>query len=388
MKNFVYQNPTKIIFGEGTINQIGKEIKNHGVNKVLIIYGGGSILKNGVYEEVTKSLKEHDVDYVEVSGVQPNPVLSKVQEAINKAKEEQVEGLLAIGGGSVYDTTKAVSIGCHYEGNVWDFYERKLKPKSAMPIFGVLTISATASEMNMGSVITNEDEDKKWSCGSPVMYPKVSIIDPKVQATLPPNQTANTAIDTMAHVFELYFDGTEDVDVLMEYSEGIIRTTMKHVKVLLEDPTNYQSRAQLAWCATLGLNGSNGVGRSGGDWASHNIEHSLSVLYGIAHGAGLAIVFPAWMKYVYKENIDMFGRFAEQIFNITEGTKEEKALKAIEELKIFFKSLNAPVTLKEIGVKPEELDKIADNAAMQAPLGTLKKLEREDILEILKIAYE
>ncbi|QUH18541.1 iron-containing alcohol dehydrogenase [Alkaliphilus sp. B6464] len=388
MKNFVYQNPTKIIFGQGTINQIGKEIKNHGINKVLIIYGGGSILKNGVYEEVTKSLKEHDVGYVEVSGVQPNPVLGKVQEAINKAKEEKVEGLLAIGGGSVYDTTKAVAIGCHYDGSVWDFYEGTAKPKSAMPFFGVLTISATASEMNMGSVITNEAEDKKWSCGSPVMYPKVSIIDPNVQATLPPNQTANTAIDTMAHVFELYFDGTEDVDVLLEYSEGIIRSTMKHVKILLEDPTNYQSRAQLAWCATLGLNGSNGVGRSGGDWASHGIEHSLSVLYGVAHGAGLAIVFPAWMKYVYKENIDMFERFAEQIFNIKEGTKEEKALKGIEELKMFFSSLNAPVTLKEIGVKFEDLDKIADNAAMQVPRGAIKKLYREDILEILKIAYE
>lgn len=388
MKNFVYQNPTKIIFGQGTIQQIGKEIKKHGIQKVLMIYGGGSIFKNGVYDEVVNSLKEHGIEYVEVSGVQPNPVLSKVQEAIQKAKEENVDALLAIGGGSVYDTTKAVSIGCHYDGNVWDFYEGKEKPKSGMPFFGVLTISATASEMNAGSVITNEAENKKWSCGSPVMYPKVSIIDPSVQATLPPNQTANTAIDTMAHVFELYFDGTEDVDVLVEYSEGIIRSTMKHAKILLEDPTNYQSRAQLAWCATLGLNGSNGVGRSGGDWASHGIEHSLSVLYGVAHGAGLAIVFPAWMKYVYSYNIDMFERFAEQIFNITEGTKEEKALKGIEELKSFFSSLNAPVTLKEIGVKYEELDKIADNAAMQAPHGAIKKLYREDILEILKIAYE
>lgn len=388
MKNFVYQNPTKIIFGEETIGQIGKEIKNNGISKVLIIYGGGSIFKNGVYEQVTNSLKEYNVDYVEVSGVQPNPVLSKVQEAIDKAREEGVGALLAVGGGSVYDTTKAVAIGCHYEGNVWDFYEGKAKPKSAMPFFGVLTISATASEMNMGSVITNEAENKKWSCGSPVMYPKVSIIDPSIQATLPPNQTANTAIDTMAHVFELYFDGTKDVDVLMEYSEGIIRTTMKHVKILLEDPTNYQSRAQLAWCATLGLNGSNGVGRSGGDWASHGIEHSLSALYGVAHGEGLAIVFPAWMKYVYKENIDMFERFAKEIFNITEGTKEDKALKGIEELKTFFSSLNAPVTLKEIGVKYEDLDKIADNAAMQAPRGAIKKLYREDILEILKIAYE
>lgn len=388
MKNFVYKNPTKIIFGEGTISKIGKEIKESGIKKVLIIYGGGSIFKNGVYDQVTESLKEHGVDYVEVSGVQPNPLLSKVKEAIDKAREENVEGLLAIGGGSVYDTTKAVAVGYKYDGYVWDFYEGKAKPTDSTPIFGVLTISATGSEMNSGSVITNEEEDKKWSFRTRLNFPKVSIIDPTVQYTLPANQTANTAIDTMAHVFELYFDGTENVDVLMEYSEGIIRTTMKHVKILLEDPKNYQSRAQLAWCATLGLNGSNGTGRSGGDWASHKIEHSLSTLYGVSHGAGLAIVFPAWMRYVYKENLDMFNRFAEQIFNIREGSKEEKSLKAIEELKSFFSSLNAPVTLKEIGVKYEELEKIADNAAMLAPFGTLKKLERQDILEILKIAYE
>ncbi len=388
MKNFVYQNPTKIIFGEGTINQIGKEIKESGINKVLMIYGGGSILKNGVYDQIIESLNQYEIDYVEISGVQPNPVLSKVQEAINKAKEENVEGLLAVGGGSVYDSAKAIGLGCKYEGNVWDFYERKEKPKASIPIFGVLTISATGSEMNAGSVITNEAENKKWSVGTPLNFPKVSVIDPSVQSSLPANQTANTAIDTMAHVFELYFDGTQNVDVLMEYSEGIIRTTMKHVKILLEDPKNYQSRAQLAWCATLGLNGSNGVGRSGGDWSSHNIEHSLSALYGVSHGSGLAIVFPAWMKYVYKENIDMFERFAEQIFNITEGSKQEKALKGIEELKSFFSGINAPVTLKEIGIKYEDLGKIADNAAMLAPIGTLKKLEREDILEILKIAYE
>lgn len=388
MKDFIYQNPTKIIFGEGTISQIGKEIKRQGVNKVLLLYGGGSIFKNGVYDSVIESLKAYGVEYVEVSGVRPNPVLSKVQEAIDKTHDAEVEGILAVGGGSVYDSAKAISIGHYYDGNVWDFYSTNAKPEAALPIFGVLTISATGSEMNMGSVITKEDENKKWSCGSPLMAPRVSIIDPSIQASLPPNQTANTAIDTMSHVFELYFDGTKDVDILMEYSEGIIRTAMKHVKILLEDPNNYESRAQLAWCATLGLNGSNGVGRSGGDWASHNIEHSLSVLYGVSHGAGLAIVFPAWMKYVYKENLDMFERFAQKIFNITEGTQEEKSIQSIEELKTFFKSLNAPVTLQEIGVKLEELDKIADNAAMQAPLGTLKKLERDDILEILKIAYK
>lgn len=388
MQNFVYKNPTKIIFGKDTIGEIGKEIKAKGIDKVLMIYGKGSILKNGVYDKVIASLKRNGILHVEVKGVKSNPILSKVKEAIEVGKREGVQGILAVGGGSVYDTSKITSIGHYYNGDVWDFYEGKAKPQKALPIFGVLTISATGSEMNSGAVITNEEDNKKWGYGSPLLFPKVSIIDPSIQSTLPKKQTANTAIDTMSHVFELYFDGTNDVDIMREYSEGIIRTAMKHVKVLLNNPNNYESRAQLAWGATLALNGSNGTGRTFGDWSSHNIEHSLSALYDISHGEGLAIVFPAWMRYVYEEDMNVFERFSEKIFNITEGSKEEKILKGIDSLKEFYKSINAPTSLKEIGIKEDELENIAENAAMLEPLGTFKKLYKDDILEILKMAYE
>ena len=388
MRNFIYHNPTKIIFGKDTVEKIGEEIKKQGVKKVLMIYGGGSIFNNGVYESVAASLKNNEIEFIEIKGVKPNPRLSKVKEAIEVGKRENVDGILAVGGGSVYDSSKITSIGIKYNGDVWDFYEGLATPKEALPLFGVLTLSATGSEMNAGAVITKEDESKKWGYGSPLLFPKVSIIDPSVQSSLPDKQTINTAVDTMSHVFELYFDGTDNVDIMKEYSEGILRTVMKHVKILLEDRENYQSRAQLAWCATLALNGSNAAGRTFGDWASHDIEHALSAIYDISHGEGLAIIFPAWMKYVYKEDVDSFERFSEKIFEIREGDKEEKIFKGINSLKEYFKSLGAPVTLKEIGVKKDELEKIADNAARTAPLGQLKKLERDDILKVLEIAYE
>lgn len=387
MLNFNFCNPTRMIFGKDTIEQLGKYVAKEGVKKVLVLYGKGSVIKNGVYDKVVKSLKDNGIEFIELSGVKPNPVLSKVKEAIALMKENNVEGIIALGGGSTIDSAKAASAGFYYEGDVWELFEGKGKVQKALPIFTVLTISATGSEMNSGGVITKEDEKKKWAFGSPLLYPKVSVIDPTVQFTLPEKQTVNGAIDTLSHVFELYFDGTKNTDMMDELSEGIIRTMMKHVKILLKDKENYESRSEFAWCSTLALNGYNGTGRTG-DWASHNMEHSLSAFYDISHGEGLAIVFPAWMKYVQKEDVKKFERFAEKIFDIKEGTPEEKGAKAIEMLKDFYRSLGAPVTLKEMGISKEDIPKLADNAAMLAPLGTLKKLEREDILKIFEIAYE
>ena len=388
MNNFKFQNPTKVIFGKDTISQLGKEISSCGIEKVLLLYGKGSIFKNGSYDAVVKSLKDNNISYMELSGVKANPVLSKVKEAISIIKENNLEAIVALGGGSVIDSAKAICAGVKYEGDVWDMFEGKAQVTSALPFFTILTLSATGSEMNSGAVVTNEEEHKKWSFGSPYTYPKVSIIDPTLQFSLPKNQTVNGAIDAMSHVFELYFDGSKNTDVMDEFSEGILRTIIKHVQILINDPTNYESRAQLCWCATLALNGYNGTGRNYGDWASHQIEHSVSAYYDIAHGAGLAIVFPAWMKYVYKEDIPKFARMGEKLFNITEGSEEERAIKAIDSLKDFYRSLGSPVTLKELDIKYEDLGKLADNAAMQAPMGGLKKLDREDILNIYKLAYE
>lgn len=385
MLNFTLNNPTKLVFGADTVKTIGEHINKSGIKKILLVYGKNSIKANGVYDTVVNSLKENNIQWMELSGVKPNPVLSKVQEGIDMVKANELEGVLAVGGGSVVDSSKAIVAGACYEGNVWDFFEGIANVAKALPLFTVLTLSATGSEMNSGAVVTNEAEGKKWSFGSPYTFPKVSILDPEVQRTLPENQTVNGAVDAISHVFELYYGGTKQTDMVDELSEGIIRTIIKHTKILLKDPENYDSRSEVAFAATLALNGLNGMGRVG-DWASHCIEHSLSVFNDISHGSGLAIIMPAWMKYVYKEDVPKFAKFAQAVFGITEGSEEERALKGIEALRDFYKSIGAPITLSEVGVKEENLDFIADNAAMQAPLGTFKPLYRDDIYKILKIA--
>ncbi len=388
MHNFTYYNPTKIYFGKDTIKNIGRELKGHGIRKVLLVCGRQSIFSTGVYEQVSASLLAWQVDFVLFSGVQSNPVLSKVQDGIQLAHQEGVEAVLAVGGGSVFDSAKAIAAGARYDGDVWDLFTGQAKIEDALPIFGVLTLSATASEMNGNAVITKSDENKKWGIGSRHLFPRVSIIDPEFQAYLSPQDTVNGAVDILSHVFELYFDGSKDVELMQEYSEAIIRTVMKNVKILLANPADYEARAQIAWAATLALNNSNGTGRRGGDWAAHDMEHSLSAFYDVAHGAGLAVVTPAWMRYVYKEDLETFARFAQKIFGINSGTAEEKALQAIEKLIDFFREIGAPVTLKELGVKYEDLERLAENAVQQRPLGRLKKLQKEDVRAIYKMAWE
>lgn len=385
MLNFDFHNPTRLVFGQGTIKDLGKYIREYGDKKVLLLYGKGSIFKNGVYDEVVNSLKEHGIEYVEMDGVKPNPVLSKVVETVDLMKKEKVDAIVAVGGGSVLDTSKISAAAYYYDGNPWDFYERKVFPEKALPIYGVLTISATGSEMNSGGVITNEEEKKKWGWGSKYTFPRLSIVDPSVQKSLPRNQTVNGAVDTLTHVFEAYFGGTNGTLMQDEFSEGIIRTTMASVKVLLENPEDYEARANLAWAATLALNGLNGLGRAG-DWASHSIEHSVSAYYDIAHGEGLSIVMPAWMRYVYKNDVEKFARFGEKIFGIAKEDKEEQALAAIDAYKEFLRSIGAPVSLSERNIGDEHLKEMAENAVLRGPLGSLMKLQAEDVYEIYKLA--
>ncbi len=388
MNNFTYHNPTKIYFGKDTIKNIGREMRENGIRKALLVCGRQSIFANGVYDRVSSSLVGYHVDFVRFSGVQSNPVLSKVQDGIDLARKEGVDAVLAVGGGSVCDSAKVIAAGVKYDGQVWDLFTGQARIKAALPIFGVLTLSATGSEMNGNAVITKTDENKKWGIGSRHLYPRVSIIDPEFQASLSARDTVNGAVDILSHVFELYFDGSKNVELMQEYSEAIIRTVIKNVKILLADPFDYEARAQMAWAATLALNNSNGVGRKGGDWASHDIEHSVSAFYNVAHGAGLAVVTPAWMRYVYKEDLETFARFAEKIFDITEGSQEQKALQAIEQLVKFFQEIGAPVTLKELGVDYQDLAKMAENAVQQRLLGRLKKLHQEDVLAIYQLAWD
>ena len=247
MRNFVFHNPTKIIFGKDTIGKIGPEIKEYGVSKVLLLYGKSSIFKNGVYDKTVDSLRKNGIEFVELGGVKPNPVLSKVIEGIEISKKEKVQGILAVGGGSVLDSAKVIAAGYYFDGNIWDAFEGEKDAEKSLPIFSILTISATGSEMNSFAVVTKEEENKKWSFSAgESSYPKASIIDPAIQFSLPKEQTVYGAIDAMSHVFELYFDGTGDTDIQDEIAEGLIRTIMHNVKILLNEPENYEARAQLA----------------------------------------------------------------------------------------------------------------------------------------------
>ncbi len=294
MNDFRFYNPTEILFGKNQIEKLGESLKKNNVKKILLLYGQGSIFKNNVYKRTTEMLNSAGIDFVELGGIKANPVLSKVYEAVNLVKQEGVDSILAVGGGSVIDTGKAVAAGALFNGDVWDLFEGKSFTSEALPLFTILTISATGSEMNPFAVITKEDEYKKWPfTAGDASFPKTTVIEPEIQFSLPAEQTAYGAIDAIAHVMELYFDGSENVDIQDEIAEGLIRNIIKHTKILMKSPEEYNSRAELAWSATLALNGINSAGRFGGDWATHTLEHSLSAFYDIAHGAGLAIMFPA-----------------------------------------------------------------------------------------------
>ena len=394
MRDFVFYNPTRIIFGRKAADKIGEAVAAAGIRSALLIYGKGSVRTTGLYDRVRASLAQAGVEVEDLAGVQPNPVVSKVREGIALCRERNLEAVIPVGGGSVYDTAKAVAAGVRYEGDIWDLYGDRIPVKGALPIFGILTTSATGSEMNRGSIITNEATRQKWGLHSDFIYPTVSIIDPELQATLPRNQTVWGGIDTIVHVLEVYFDGVRNVDVMSEYSEGIIRTVMKHLPRVMNDAADYDSRAELAWAATLALNESTKCCRTGGDWSTHTIEHSLSAIYDIVHAAGLAVIMPAWMEHVRGEYPEIFARFAEKIFGIVAGSspkgQEQAGLAGIAQLRAYFTSLGAPVTLRDLDIPEADLDRIADNVMETkggAPIGMMKKLVREDVLSILRRAF-
>lgn len=378
MNNFTFYNPTKLIFGKNEIQKLGQEISSYGYKKIILIAGGGSIKKNSVYDQVTNSLKQHGIEFKECWGVQPNPTLKKVDEIIKVAKEYEPDALLAVGGGSTIDTTKAVSAGFYLE-NVWDAYENWSLVKKALSFFTVLTISATGSEMNMGSVVTNEEEKKKWALVSPLLYPKVSIIDPAVQSSLPWNQTVNGAIDALAHIMENYFLGKNE-DTTLSVNEGLMKSVIRNTNIL-QKGKNYEARANLCLAATLALNGISGL-MIDKNWSVHPIEHGISAVYPkIAHGTGLGILFPSWCDFVSKENKEIFLRWAKEVWN-TDSIND-----AILNMKTQFEKWGAPTSLKQVGVKEEDLDKIVDLIFIKNELKGIINFTKEDVLTILKNAY-
>lgn len=387
MYDFTFSIPTKVIFGRGAGLKLGEELARDGVRKALLLYGGGSVHKTGVYKSVTDSLRENGISFSECSGVKPNPVVSKAREAVGMIKSGELEAVVAVGGGSVIDSAKAIAAGALYDGDTWDFFSRAAKVERALPVYAVVTVSATASEMNYTSVMTNEEKGIKLGLHSPYFFPRLTLIDPLVQATVPEKQMVNGGIDAITHALETYFTAADGVGLQQEYIEGLVRSLMLLVPALKENPSDYGARSQYAWATVCALNGTTFAGYPArGDFASHQLGHMLSARLDAVHGETLSVMMPAWMRYVYKEDPKTFARFAEKVFGITSGGDEEKALAGIEALRSLFASFGAPVTLRELGVSEDDLPEYAAAATQTGPLGMLKKIHCADALEIYRLA--
>jgi alcohol dehydrogenase len=386
LNNFTYQNKTKIIFGKDTENKVGIETKQFG-SRILLHYGGGSIKKSGLYDKVVNSLKEEGLTFVELGGVQPNPRLSLVREGIKICRENNIDFILAVGGGSVIDSAKAIGVGTPYEGDVWDFYTGKDKIQKTIPVGVVLTIPAAGSESSAGSVITNEDGWYKRGAGAPIMRPAFVIMNPELTFSLPPYQTACGVADMMAHIMERYFTNVKDVELTDRLCEATLKTIINNAAIAIGEPDDYAARSEIMWAGTIAHNGLLDTGRIG-DWASHDIEHEISAIYDIAHGAGLAIVFPAWMKYVYKQDVNRFVQFAVRVWGVEPDFKdiEKTALEGIERMKDFFRDIGLPVSLTDAEIPEDRLEEMAQKGTEDGPLGNFVKLEKEDVLDILKLA--
>ena len=317
MENFTFYTPTKVVFGRDAEKQIGTLLKEQGCKKVLLHYGGGSASRSGLLNRVEVSLLENEISFISLGGVKPNPRLSLVHEGIELCKKSGVDFILAIGGGSVIDSAKAIGYGIANEGEVWDFYEKKRTPASCLPVGAILTIAAAGSEMSNSSVITNEDGWLKRGCNADVSRCKFAIMNPELTFTLPEYQTACGCVDIMMHTMERYFNQCENMELTDGISEALMRDVMKYAKVLKRDPIDYNARAEVMWASSLSHNGLTGCGTDGGDFASHQIEHELGGMFDVAHGAGLAAIWGSWARYVYKENPLRFAKFAVNVHNIT-----------------------------------------------------------------------
>ena len=382
MKDFVFHNPTKIVFGKDKVLEIGKEIKSAGYNKVLLAYGQSSIKKTGTYDKVVSSLNKENIKYVELSGIKPNPIFSKVLEGIEICKKENIETILAVGGGSVVDSVKAIAGGVFFDGDFWQVFQRKARVEKALPVFVVLTLSATGSEMNPSTVVTNEQGREKFYFTSTAVYPKVSILDPVLQFSLPDYQTSAGASDIIAHIFELYFCGEEETELQDEFSEGITRTVIHFTPILLEKPDDYHARAQMILSALFALNGVNGIGREPGDWSSHMLEHALSGIHPeIAHGAGLAIIFPAWLKYMMPYVEKKITRFSKKIWGIDNPDA------GIQRLKEWFGSIGLEASFKDFGIKEDEIPILTEMSVRMSPFGSLKTLDARDVETIFSYCF-
>lgn len=386
LNSFYYYNPTKLVFGKDSVSRITESLPEH-VKKLLLHYGGGSIKRSGLYDQIMKILKEKDIEVVEFSGVTPNPKLSLVREGIKLCKEEKVDFILAVGGGSVIDSSKSIAAGVYAEGDVWDLYVQGKALTKALPIGVVLTISASGSESSNATIITNEETKQKLGLEDDLLRPKFAILNPELTLTLSERQTFAGAVDILSHVMERYFTNTENVELTDNLCEGTMRAVISNAYKLLENPNDYNARAEIMLCGTMAHSGILGLGRDE-DWASHRIGHEITALYGTTHGVTLAMILPAWMKYVYKKNIDRFVQFAKNVFNIDAESKtdEEVALTGIERFEEFLKDINIPVKLKDEGIPYDQFELMAEKCTKNGTVGRFVKLDKSAVLGILELA--
>ena len=388
MKSFTLDIKTKIIFGKDSIARLASEL-NGNYKKVLLHYGSGRIKKSGLYDNIVKILQDNNCEIFELSGVEPNPKLGLVRQGVEIAKDKNIDLILALGGGSVIDSAKAIGIGALYDGDVWDFFTGKANPSITIPVGVVLTIPATGSESSTGSVITNEDGLYKRATGGNFMRPKFAILDPTYTLTLPSNQTFAGVMDILSHVFERYFTQTNNVDLTDNLGEATMKTVIKNAYLLKENPQNFDARAEIMFAGTIAHNGLLGAGREE-DWASHDIGHEISALYGTTHGETLSIIFPAWMKYVYKENLDRFVQFATNVWGVSDqgDSKEEVALEGIKKFEEFLTDMGLPKSFTEANLPFDGIELMASKASENGPFGSFKKLNKEDLINIYSMAKE
>lgn len=380
MKNFSFCNPVRVEFGKDKEKNIGKYMSEFDAKKALVLYGSERVRQSGLLDVVEKSLRENGVEFVMLGGVKSNPVLSKVNEAIKLAREFGADSVLAVGGGSVLDSAKAVAAGACYDGDVWDFFTGK-SPTSSLKIFDIITLAATGSEMNQGGVVTNESTKQKYSLHSDCLYPKVSVINPLLQASVTREYLVYSASDIIAHSIEGYFTATSHPELVRMQIEANIKAVIRTTEILLADPNDYDARAEFAWATTLALNGYTYLGVDGFSYPNHMIEHAISAVTDCAHGAGLSVVMPAWMKWYKDQNLAAFERFAREIFGV------KTADEGIDALKSWFEKIGTPTRLSEVGVNDENFSELVEMTHMYAKDWGLNSIyTSENIHQIFTLA--
>lgn len=389
MLDFQFHSPTHFTFGKHAEEKTGAMAKRYGAKKVLLHYGQNSVIKSGLLDRVEKSLHEAGIETVRLGGAVPNPEALKVYEGIALGRKENVDMIISVGGGSAGDSAKAIAVGIPYEGDFWDFYDKGVHAKRALPVGIVLTLAATGTEGSSASVITNVDDDrKKRGYGSPLLRPTFSILNPELMFTLPPYQTACGVTDMFAHILERYLTNTPDVELTDRMAEAVMKTIINQGRIAIREPENYEARAALMWAGTIAHNDILGVDREQ-DWSSHAIEHELSAIYGVAHGAGLAVIFPAFMTFTLDHDVARYAQLAHRVFEVEADFMNPRglAIEGIRRFKEFLHEIGMPLTFAELGAKEEDIPMLAKRVRMKGEkLGFFQPLDRDDIAAIYRLA--